>query len=59
MTKKQIQKYLENREMNGSQRLEKQGGGQYLENFLVEFSEHIRNEAINELVGVLRKQKRI
>ena len=57
MDKKQIEKYLENRGMKPKARLEKNGGGQYLDNFLIEFAQYIKEKTINDVVTALKRMR--
>ena len=57
MDKRQIEKYLENRGMNPKARLEKNGGGQYLDNFLIEFAQDIKEKTINDVVTALKRMR--
>lgn len=55
MDKKKIQRFLENRGMDPKERLGRKNGGQYLDNFLVEFSEIIREETIREVSTTIKE----
>lgn len=57
MTKKALENYLAKRGMNPKQRIDKNGGGQYLDNFLIEFAMDIKEETLNEAVTVLKKMR--
>jgi len=57
MDKRQIEKYLENRGMKPKARLEKNGGGQYLDNFLIEFAQDIKEKTINDAVTTLKRMR--
>jgi len=57
MTKKALENYLAKRGMNPKERIEKNGGGQYLDNFLIEFAAHVKEETLNEAVSVLKKMR--
>lgn len=54
MNKKSIQNYIDKHGMNGKQKLEKSRGGQFLENFLLEFSEYVRQLTYDEVIGTIR-----
>jgi hypothetical protein len=57
MTKKALENYLKKRGMNPKQRVDKNGGGQYLDNFLIEFAMDVKEETLNEAVTVLKKMR--
>ena len=57
MTKKALENYLAKRGMKPKQRIDKNGGGQYLDNFLIEFAMDIKEETLNEAVTVLKKMR--
>ena len=50
MDKRQIEKYLKNRGMKPKARLEKNGGGQYLDNFLIEFAQYIKEKKLSMML---------
>lgn len=55
MTEKEIKNYIEKREMNPKQRIDRNGGGQYLDNFLYEFAEYVKNKTKSDMIGEIRK----
>jgi len=57
MDKRQIERYLERKEMNPKDRLQKNGSGQYLDNFLIEFAQDIKEKTINDAVTILKKMR--
>jgi hypothetical protein len=57
MDKRQIERYLERKGMNPKDRLQKNGGGQYLDNFLIEFAQDIKEKTINDAVTILKKMR--
>ena len=57
MDKRQIEKYLEKKGMKPKARLEKNGGGQYLDNFLIEFAQDIKEKTINDVVTALKRMR--
>jgi hypothetical protein len=57
MDKRQIEKYLERKGMNPKDRLKKNGGGQYLDNFLIEFAQDIKEKTINDAVTELKRMR--
>ena len=57
MDKRQIEKYLEKKGMKPKSRLEKNGGGQYLDNFLIEFAQDIKEKTINDVVTALKRMR--
>ena len=57
MDKRQIEKYLEKKGMNPNARVQKNGGGQYLNNFLVEFAQDIKEKTINDAVTTLKRMR--
>jgi len=57
MNKTAIEKYLIKSGMNPKDRVQKDGGGQYLDNFLVEFAKHIKEKTINDAVTVLKRMR--
>lgn len=57
MKKTHIENYLEKRGMNPKERIQRDNGGQFLVNFLGEFAEYVRNESINETVGIVKKMR--
>jgi len=57
MDKRQIERYLERKGMNSKDRLQKNGGGQYLDNFLIEFAQDIKEKTINDAVTALKRMR--
>ena len=57
MDKRQIENYLERKGMNSKDRLQKNGGGQYLDNFLIEFAQDIKEKTINDAVTALKRMR--
>ena len=57
MDKRQIEIYLERKGMNSKDRLQKNGGGQYLDNFLIEFAQDIKEKTINDAVTALKRMR--
>lgn len=57
MTDKEIQNFMLKHGLMPMQRIERNNGGQYLSNFLKEFSAYVRNHTIDEIVGELRKKR--
>ena len=57
MDKRQIEKYREKKGMKPQARLEKNDGGQYLDNFLVEFAQDIKEKTINDAVTTLKRMR--
>jgi hypothetical protein len=43
--------------MNPKDRVQKNGGGQYLDNFLIEFAQDIKEKTINDAVTILKKMR--
>ena len=43
--------------MKPKARLEKNGGGQYLDNFLIEFAQDIKEKTINDAVTTLKRMR--
>lgn len=44
--------------MNPKNKIDRDNGGQYLINFLCEFADYVRNETINETVGIVKKMRK-
>jgi hypothetical protein len=59
MEKKQIHKYLLKRGVKLDERVNRDNGGQYLDNFLIEFSQAVREDLINEQIGILKELKKL
>ena len=58
INKKCIQNYMVKKNIPHDFRLEMiHGGGQYLDNFLVEFAKFVKTETINEIVGDLKSKR--
>ena len=57
MEKYQVDRYLEKRGMKGDERLTRDDGGQYLNNFLVEFAKYVKEQTINECWAAMKKLK--
>ena len=59
MDKKRIHNYLMKRGIKLDERVNRDGGGQYLDNFLIDFSKAVREDLLNEQIGVLKQMKKI
>jgi hypothetical protein len=57
MTKEAVIKYLEKRGMDPRQRVKRDHGGQFLDNFLVEFAREVKERTINQTISVIKQQK--
>jgi|688.fasta_scaffold816156_1 hypothetical protein len=57
MTKNEIYNYLVKISSDPKQRIERNNGGQYLENFLFEFAQIVRDNTIDKCRGSLKKLK--
>ena len=57
MDKRQIESYLKKKGMNPKDRVQKNGGGQYLDNFLIEFAQDIKEKTINDSVTLLKRMR--
>lgn len=58
INKKRIQNYMGKKNIPHDFRLEMiHGGGQYLDNFLVEFANFVKTEVINDIVGDLKSKR--
>ena len=57
MTKKQIHRYLLNKGVKLDERVNCPNGGQYLDNFLIDFERIVREKLISEQIGILRKMR--
>jgi hypothetical protein len=54
MEKKRIHNYLLKKGVKLDERVNRNNGGQYLDNFLIEFAEFVREDLINEQIGILK-----
>jgi hypothetical protein len=59
MEKKKIHKYLMKIGVKLNERVNRDNGGQYLDNFLIEFAKIVRDDLINEQIGVLKEWKKL
>jgi hypothetical protein len=57
MDKRQVESYLKKKGMNPKDRVQKNGGGQYLDNFLIEFAQDIKEKTINDSVTLLKRMR--
>lgn len=57
MNKIQIENYLKKRGMNPKDRVQKDNGGQYLDNFLVEFAAAVKEKTLNDAVTTLKRMR--
>lgn len=58
INKKRIQNYMSKKNIPHDFRLEMiQGGGQYLDNFLLDFANFVKQEVINDIVGDLKSKR--
>lgn len=57
MTNNEIFNYLKKIDADPKQRIERNNGGQYLENFLFEFAQIVRDNTIDKCRGSLKKLK--
>ena len=57
MEKKQIHSYLIKKGIRLDQRVSMDGGGQYLDNFLIDFEKFIREDLINQQIRALKELK--
>lgn len=57
MEKHRIERYIKSKGVPEKQRVDVPNGGQYLSNFLVEFSQFVIEDLLNDQIGVLRKLK--
>jgi len=55
MTPKEISNYLAKMDCDSNQRIEKEGGGQYLHYFLKDFADHVAKKTKAEIVSNIRK----
>lgn len=58
MDKKRIHNYLLKRGVKLDERVNRDGGGQYLDNFLIDFAKFVREDLLNEQIGVLKQMKK-
>lgn len=58
MDKKRIHNYLLKRGVKLDERVNRDGGGQYLDNFLIDFAKFIREDLLNEQIEVLKQMKK-
>jgi len=59
INKKRIQNYMGKKNIPHDFRLEMiNGGGQYLDNFLLDFASFVQNETINEFVAELKSKRK-
>jgi hypothetical protein len=54
MEKKRIHNYLLKKGVKLDERVNRNNGGQYLDNFLIEFAKFVREDLINEQIGILK-----
>jgi hypothetical protein len=59
MEKKKIHNYLMKRGIKLDERVNRDGGGQYLDNFLIEFAKKVKEDLLNEQIGVLKEWKKL
>ena len=60
INKKRIQNYMGKKNIPHDFRLEMvTGGGQYLDNFLLDFATFVQNETINEIVVDLKSKRKL
>ncbi len=57
MEKKRIHHYLLKKGVKLDERVKIPNGGQYLDNFLVEFAQFVREDLLNEQIGVLKEMR--
>lgn len=57
--REKIHKYLKTRGMNPKDRLTKDNGGQYLDNFLIEFYDFCRDNVFEEVVTEVRRLRKL
>lgn len=41
------------------ERVNRDGGGQYLDNFLIEFAKKVKEDLLNEQIGILKQMKKL
>ena len=58
MDKKRIHNYLLKRGVKLDERVNRDGGGQYLDNFLIDFAKFVREDLLNEQIEVLKQMKK-
>ena len=56
--KYKIHKYLLKKGVKLNERLDRSNGGQYLDNFLMDFRKFVREELINEQIGILKELRK-
>lgn len=57
MTNNEINNYLSKIKAEPKQRIDRDNGGQYLDNFLFEFAKFVKNDTIDKCRGSLKKLK--
>lgn len=57
MDKRQVELYLKRKGMDAKQRLTKDRGGQYLNNFLIEFAQDIKEKTLNDAIAKLKDMR--
>jgi hypothetical protein len=58
MEKKRIHNYLLKRGVKLDERVNRDNGGQYLDNFLIDFAKFVREDLINEQIGILKELRK-
>jgi hypothetical protein len=58
MEKKRIHNYLLKKGVKLDERVNRDNGGQYLDNFLIEFAKFVREDLINEQIGILKELRK-
>jgi hypothetical protein len=58
MEKKRIHNYLLKKGVKLDERVNRDNGGQYLDNFLIEFTKFVREDLINEQIGILKELRK-
>jgi hypothetical protein len=58
MTEKEIDNYLSKISANPKQRIDRDGGGQYLDNFLKDFALYVKHKTIDDCRGILKSIKK-
>ena len=56
---KTISNYLSKRKCDPKQRVDRDNGGQFLDKFLKEFAEHIREEVLIEAQHTIKKLRKL
>ena len=59
INRKRIQNYMGKCEIPSNFRVDRNNGGQYLENFLIEFAKFVRNETLNELITFTKDKRKL